>query len=743
MLYDNSEQIEVRHVISLEYHDVSVYGGGEQIAEGELWLKRNAIRLSRKRLSAGDMGVASLPFYLFSENQSEKEDFYFALLKNQQKIPGMPNAIPDPLKFVTKDIIKLVQTLHSSQEHLQTRWLNALLGRLFLALYKTPEAEAFFRKKIVKKISRVKKPDFITKLVLRRVDIGDSAPCILNPRLRDLTVDGETMVEADIKYSGNFRLEIAATARIDLGQRFKAREIDMVLAVVARKIEGHVLLRVKPPPSNRLWISFETMPNVEMTIEPIVSTRQITYGIILRQIESRIREVIAETIVLPFWDDMPFLETEEQDFRGGIWKRERTEVNHEEIKDEDAEDEAEAGPGEPSSLTVSDERTMSLPTIPAAPQTSKLRNNKSTKSPGVDDKASASTTAVDRTAVQPPRAMRSNSFASPANPKVTTDSAGADSPRRESISILKKDAAAAMKELSDRSLSTSPADGPADSLLNEKMGAAPGERKGSGSSKGSVSAGSTPRTGSILSGFTNGSQVSLGSTVATTADTDSVTTSKRTKTLASLTGSISGSEKGQQSLASLTAATAAAKKWGLGMVGRGDGRGKEDDRPGTPRSPMGRGRPLPPPGQPLPPPERGILSSLPTLPRRKPIPPRLPDRPAPNSGSNTPAPTEKPSLPERRRQLSINHVQNEGSEDVLVVEAPADSAPASPVGDGQEGFFGDLEEHKEASVPHEQKKLERPPLPPRATSDSPVEASDEKAVTEDAERSNPWKGEEG
>src|SRR5699024_5245770 len=121
----------------------------------------------------------------------------------------------------------------------------------------------------------------ISKIGLRSIDMGNGAPFIINPRLKDLTVDGNCCVETDVQYTGNFRVEISATVRIDLGQRFKAREVDIVLAVVLKKLEGHLLIRFKPPPSNRVWVSFEVMPNMVMDIEPIVSSKQITYGIIL------------------------------------------------------------------------------------------------------------------------------------------------------------------------------------------------------------------------------------------------------------------------------------------------------------------------------------------------------------------------------------------------------------------------------------------------------------------------------
>jgi hypothetical protein len=45
MLYDNEDQIEVRHVISLAHYQTDVYAGGERIPEGELWIKRNCMSI--------------------------------------------------------------------------------------------------------------------------------------------------------------------------------------------------------------------------------------------------------------------------------------------------------------------------------------------------------------------------------------------------------------------------------------------------------------------------------------------------------------------------------------------------------------------------------------------------------------------------------------------------------------------------------------------------------------------------
>lgn len=477
MLFDDEEQIEVRYVISLAHHDISIYGGGEEVPEGELFIKRNALCLSRKT-DAGEMtadGVTSKPFFLFADNTSLKEDIYFSMLRNQERKPDALHNPPVPLQFEVGHIINLVQRLHSSEEHLQTRWINAMVGRIFLGLYKTGDVENFIRAKITKKISRVKTPSFLSKIVLQKVDMGESAPYLTNPRLKDLTVDGDCVAEGDIKYTGNFRLEIAATARIELGSRFKAREIDLVLAVVVKKIEGHMMLRIKPPPSNRLWYTFTSMPKVEMSIEPIVSTRQITYTVILRQIENRIKEVIAESIVMPFWDDSAFFSTEGKKWRGGIWVDPTT--SHE---GHDAEDEAaEQGNVEAVEDLENDnipgmdelDRSMSTPALEASQPSTTARKAARSVFNMASSKTTGSSTSVDtnKSAERLP-AMRISSFASASTPVSSTDTTNVDAFKPASPPEHSH-AAAAMAAISAKSNPATPVGSPGKSMnVQDKAG---------------------------------------------------------------------------------------------------------------------------------------------------------------------------------------------------------------------------------------------------------------------------------
>ncbi|KAI1919801.1 hypothetical protein LOZ12_002237 [Ophidiomyces ophidiicola] len=655
MLYDDSEQMEVRYVISLSHHDVEIYSGGEPIPEGELWIKRNAIRLSRK-LSPSDATnpqMATLPFYLFSENPSEKEDLYFAILKNLEKLPESPNSPPTAQHFDAKDIVNLVKGLHSSEENLHTRWFNALIGRLFLSVYKTTELESHIWTKISKKISRVKKPNFITRIILRKINAGGGIPLITNPRLKDLTVDGDCCVEADLTYNGNFRIEIAATARIDLGARFKAREVDLVLAVVLKRLKGHGLLRFKPPPSNRAWFSFETMPEMEMNIEPIVSSMQITYGVILRAIESRIREVVGETLVQPFWDDIPFLDTSLQRYRGGIWQ-ETSAPSHDQTTGDDIQVEEHTAEILPDDVLSNDEQTEGVITI-SSPLSPAL-DWRSKSSPALD--TCAGVTDINRSEpVTISRKMTSQS-----NSSVTYGSL-------ESVSNEKLDDNVATSTMIDSPTSHSPRA----SLHHRSVQRSPSFQKSSGSSMDGRT-----RADSIVS------QTSSNS-IAENSETD-LADPKNRKTTQQSPSSKPGPNtlapsanplETRQTMGSLgSVAAAAAKKWGWNVLGRVDQFQKGTDRtPVNLDHPMGRGRPLPPPGTPLPPPERSLFrTSTVSLPKRKPLAPRL----FPETVERTDLRTVKLSEPNLSRHRdsdssSIKTENDEAREELLIIKAPASS----------------------------------------------------------------------
>ncbi|KAH1502626.1 hypothetical protein KXX06_000829, partial [Aspergillus fumigatus] len=513
------------------------------------------------------------------------------------------------------------------------------------------------------------------------------APFITNPRLKDLTVDGNCCVETDIQYTGNFRLEISATVRIDLGPRFKAREVDIVLAVVLKKLEGHMLIRFKPPPSNRVWVSFETMPNMVMDIEPIVSSKQITYGIILRTIESRIREVVAESVVQPYWDDIPFLDTASQPYRGGIWQREvpgqdsKAEIPDESISQPQTlttKDSTEA-------LKTKDDRAMSMPVL--LETTAGLKSRKSSKLVTTDSETSISS-AVDKTGgLSPPRAIRSQTFSNVADPVVTADNVKIEKATSDIKGEEKSSAASAMIEISNRSPPGSPnktpnGSPPSISQMNpEKLSSSRGSSFMESIESVSEFASSSPTRPTSAHLASESSNALRGANGSSNASINSDRSRRRStlETVGTLTRSVTSStaseEKPKLSI-SLGTATAAAKKWSWSVFGKGDSNSQEISRPaGTPDEPIGRGHPLPPPGTPLPRPDKFGIKSNP-IPRRKPVPPPLPGR----SKGDAKRPVPKPPLPKRKPPARPEGDESSPDE-LLVVEAPYDSTPNSPAPD--------------------------------------------------------------
>ncbi|KAL4952129.1 hypothetical protein BDW69DRAFT_26766 [Aspergillus filifer] len=701
MLYDDANQVDVRYVISLAHHDVSIYGGEGDLPEGELWLKRNAIMLSRRLESLGDLGGPTPPFFFFSENLSDKEDFYFAMLQNQAKLGSPPDRPPKHREFDVKHIVTLVQRLHSSEELLQTRWINAVLGRLFLALYRTPETEEFVRTKIVKKISRVNKPNFISKIGLRRIDMGNGAPFIMNPRLKDLTVDGNCCIEMDVQYAGNFRMEISATVRIDLGQRFKAREVDIILAVVLKKLEGHLLLRFKPSPSNRMWISFETMPKIEMDIEPIVSSKQITYGIILRTIENKIREMVAESIVLPFWDDVPFLDTLTQRFRGGIWQRESPNP------DQSVEIPTEPGNrcqvphdtenGSRRSLKSKDDRTMSAPAL----SESIMNSTESRKTPGtseyLDNKSSSASVSSVGKASSPPRAIRSRTFSHAADPVLTADHGKMDGILSDFNNEEKSIATSTMIEISSRSPPATPNKTPNSSPPNEEPSVLealyhsreaflPESIDSKGQTQGDMLEHSFSAPKNVAVASARGRSDSL-------ADSDKSRLSAASHDPDRSIAPSTDVEKSNQNLLTLNTATLLAKKWGLNMFGRGDSNAGQESGmsrlANTLKEPIGRGHPLPPPGTPLPIPAKvhNKRNSI-SIPKRKPVAPLNSQGQDKSKGKERSA-VFQPTFPRRKSIIDPDGGAVSRSDELLIIEAPYESAPNSPADLSSNSDFAD------------------------------------------------------
>ena len=460
--------------------------------------------------------------------------------------------------------------------------------------------------------------------------------------------------------------------------------VNLVLAVIVKRLNGHVLLKFKPPPSNRLWISFEKMPDMEMTIQPIISSRDIGYAFIQRAIESRIREVLAETIVLPHWDDIPFTDTTNQPYRGGIWAEQvpstDTQPEHTKIPDEAPEDEAESG-GEADSNSVehysphnTNERAVSMSVLPEKSPVDSALDEDATLKPAIINSSKAAFSTGAKTSSEPPRALRSRSFACAANPLLSMDHANVDSaPNDQNRSKQPKDAASAIKAISSRSRPTSPSDTNTLSTegattlwensrsLNERHPLPQDLKDGP---KGIA------RT-SPMDGRCEDASLPSPHTSAAALASPFSNENPPDRALQGDTRNITPERK--QSMAALGAATAAAKNWGWNVLGRNANQKNPKSLDRDPTQPMGRGRPLPPPGEPLPFPEgaRSRTGTSAPLKRKAVAPPPPSQRRQGEVKARSDAP---PPLPRRNRQSSAP-TDSANEEDMLVVKAPPEETP--------------------------------------------------------------------
>lgn len=352
-LYKNERMQDVKHVIVLQNRIVAIWP--RNLSEAALFTKYSLIalfksdwsrarRLSESRHDSGTdwhsgkvttqdvldhtSGLLAPPgaIFIYTDYNTDKEDWYFALIRatktTSYSTPALdPRLYAETLHFPTANSMKLIQALYSSEGQLQTKWINSILGRLFLSLQQTDIMQNYLILKIEKKLNKIKTPGFLDKFQIIHVDAGTAAPLISYPVLKEMNPEGNLLLSFDVHYTGGLSMQLATKVNINLGSRFKTREVDVLLSITFEKISGPMLLRVKPPPSTRLWYTFESEPQLGIKIEPVISSRLMSYGVITNTIDKKFKDAIRDTLVFPHWDDVVFYHTPDELYRGGLWDK--------------------------------------------------------------------------------------------------------------------------------------------------------------------------------------------------------------------------------------------------------------------------------------------------------------------------------------------------------------------------------------------------------------------------------------
>ncbi|KAF9970909.1 hypothetical protein BGZ73_006247 [Actinomortierella ambigua] len=327
-IYENDLMQECLGIITIPNYHVSIPG---ELKDSNIYSKRHSIWLQYKgsahdrRPTGSSEGAVNTPtstkdYYLSMVTCVDKEDLYFTLIRcSKLKLhsTSIVREIPqrDSTMYDRSAMDTLIRTIHSNEHQFQAAWLNALIGRLYLGVYKTPQVKEIVLEKLTDKLSRVRMPAFITDLRMRSVHLGDGVPYITRPKLLTLKPNGDMIMDMNLLYQGGFQAEMKAEAVVTM-RGVPAIKVSLVLTVKLLRLEGRLQVWVKPPPSNRIWYGFYARPNVDMKIETAVSDKAIRSTLILKAIENKLLEALDETMVLPNMDDIPFSET---DGAGGIF----------------------------------------------------------------------------------------------------------------------------------------------------------------------------------------------------------------------------------------------------------------------------------------------------------------------------------------------------------------------------------------------------------------------------------------
>lgn len=339
-LYKDERCTDVKHVIVLSNHFVTLWPG--HMLELALFTKYSAIAVIPQEFMPMIEQLNQPPprkaaFYIYCDYNIDKEDWWFALIqatKMGKKLMVLgtsfdPEVHAKTLHFDTQNMIDLISTLYSNEGQLQTKWLNALLGRVFLGLQKTNTIHDWLYTKLLRKLHKIKKPGFMDEFKITHIYPGNSAPQFSYPQLKEINPDGTVIILTYLSYTGSMLGEISTKMQLALGGvRLNKRDVDVTLKITLQKFSGPMLIKIKPPPSERIWYTYEVEPQMELKIEPVVLSRQLLYTFVTNLIHKKFEDAIRELLVLPHWDDMTFYDTQNEVYRGGIWDKTEREQAH-------------------------------------------------------------------------------------------------------------------------------------------------------------------------------------------------------------------------------------------------------------------------------------------------------------------------------------------------------------------------------------------------------------------------------
>ena len=176
-LYEDEAMSECAAAIDVARCHVGVFPE-QGLLDGELFAKRNALLIREVANGIGDKDcnligsdsgehqahppAQSPPWFIFFRSVTLMEDWYLALLAAPLLSSPPPSSTPSltpPSTFAPYPYAAhqaLISSLDALPDLIPTRWLNALLGRLFLGVKGTRAVEQWVIGRLMKKLAKVR-----------------------------------------------------------------------------------------------------------------------------------------------------------------------------------------------------------------------------------------------------------------------------------------------------------------------------------------------------------------------------------------------------------------------------------------------------------------------------------------------------------------------------------------------------------------------------------------------------------
>lgn len=305
-LYENEEQTFCTHMVLLKGCGIDLFP--HSLLLDELYIKFHPIRIMKKSSNNND-GQAKKGLlqgqeviYLYAGSAMDKEDWFLSL---RMAVSSSPERSIAQSTRLTESMFmeRLARNVRGSHLDVPSQWFNTIIGRIFFNLFRSGDLERLFRIKFERKAASAPRPFFVGRINLENVNLGSSLPMISNGQLHSVGLDGEVLASVEIFYPGGFQLTISSDLKLEI-PKLKPLIVPVAMSVQIRRFSGKAMLRIKAPPTDRIWIGFYSQPQLEIDVEPVVATTAITWTVIKTALLRHLNQEIAENLVLPNMDDL-------------------------------------------------------------------------------------------------------------------------------------------------------------------------------------------------------------------------------------------------------------------------------------------------------------------------------------------------------------------------------------------------------------------------------------------------------